>query len=38
MVSNTKLRGGSRLTSGMQGLEGHMQGDAREAEGKAQPV
>lgn len=30
--------GGGHLTSGMQGLQGHMQGDAREAEGKAQPV
>lgn len=26
---------GATITSGMEGLEGHMQGDAREAEGKA---
>lgn len=37
-VSTPKPREGGHHTSGVQGLEGHMQGDAREAEGKAQPV
>lgn len=35
---NTEPQGGGHGTSGMEGLEGHMQGDAREAEGEAQPV
>lgn len=37
-ASEKQLLSGARVTSGVEGFESHVQGDAREAECEAQPV